>query len=402
VNPTVLSLEQALTLPYTTQRFVQLGWRVIRVESPPDPQTRRGGDPNRYIGEDIGCDDLHSYFIAPNVGKEAITLNLQEERGRELLRGIIRRIPVDVFLCNTIPMRYERLGIDFTILKQANPKLIWCGISAFGASQPERAGYDPALQAEMGFMYLTGEPDRDPMLCGLPIIDLKAGDEAFAQVLLAMLERQSEGESFQGRRIDISMAQCAASWLITALPQLAFTDDEEKLYRRSGNEHRSFIPCNCYPTKDGFVYLAIGNDIQWRKLSQIAGFEHIAAPERITNQGRLKEKNAIYADIRRGLLNYTTAEFIRVAVAQNLAVAPVSSIKDVARMDFVHKNMVETKLTNGGIVSLFPVATTTPFLESMNLQLGCAPRLGADNMKVYQEIGLDTSEIERLKQDGII
>ena len=203
---TILSLEQALTLPYATQRFVQLGWRVIRIESPGKPGQENPGDPNRYIGEDTGENDLHAYYLAPNVGKEAITINLQKPAGQALLKQIIQELNIDVFLCNTLPKRYKQLGIDYDILTEANPSLVWCGISAFGPDYPDRAGYDPALQAMFGYMYLTGEPDRDPMLCGLPIIDLKAGDEAFSQVLLAMMEKQ---ETDKGKRIDISMAQCA-------------------------------------------------------------------------------------------------------------------------------------------------------------------------------------------------
>lgn len=92
MTKTILSLEQALTLPYATQRFVQLGWRVIRIESPPNPKTGRGGDPNRYIGEDTGVDDLHSYYIPPNLGKEAITLDLKKTEGQELLISVEARI----------------------------------------------------------------------------------------------------------------------------------------------------------------------------------------------------------------------------------------------------------------------------------------------------------------------
>ncbi len=399
MKKTVLSLEQALTLPYATQRFVQLGWRVIRIESPPDPKTGKGGDPNRYIGEDTGVDDLHAYFIAPNIGKEAITLNLKAREGQELLREIIRRLKVDVFLCNTLPKRYGQLGIDYATLKQANPDLIWCGISAFGPKYPDSAGYDPALQAFVGYMFLTGEPDRDPMLCGIPLVDLKAGDEAFSQVLLALLEQQARPG---GREIYISMAQCAASWLITALPQLSFVDDESKLFTRSGNEHRSFIPCNCYPTKDGYVYLAIGSDVQWEKLTRIKGFEHLAKPHRKTNQGRKEDKDAIYADIRKGLRNYTSAEFIEVCRQNNLAVAPVNSVKDVAGLDFVRSSMIATRIPSGRRAALFPAAVVSDFLAECDRTLKCAPRLGEHTEAILEETGLNQEEIRKLKKRGVI
>lgn len=406
MKKTILSLEQALTLPYATQRFAQLGWRVIRVESPKDKMTGRGGDPNRYIGEDTGADDLRAYFLAPNIGKEAITLNLKKKEGQELLRKIIRELEVDVFLCNTLPKRYKQLGIDFETLKEANPDLIWCGISAMGPDYPGSAGYDPALQAFLGYMFLTGEPDRDPMLCGLPIIDLKAGDEAFSQVLIAMLEQQNRvgdnGNKPGGKQIHISMAQCAASWLITALPQLQFVEDESELFTRSGNEHRSFIPCNCYPTRDGHVYLAIGSDGQWAKLTQIQGFEHLEKPDRKTNRGRNDDKYAIYNDIRRGLQNYTTAEFIEICTEQNLAVSPVNSIKDVSELDLVKNNMLKTRIPSGRQVSLFPTPADTDFLGECDRMMKCAPRHGEHNDAIYKEIGFSREEIQCLKDDDVI
>lgn len=406
MKKTVLSLEQALALPYTTQRFVQLGWRVIRIESPPTREHERSGDPNRYIGEETGVDDLHAYFIPPNIGKEAITLNLKKKEGQDLLKTLIRKLHVDIFLCNTLPRRYKELGIDFETLKEANPGLIWCGISAFGPDYPDSAGYDPAIQAYTGFMHLTGDPDDDPMLCGLPVIDLKAGDEAFSQVLLALLEQQCSEERDRekgcGKEIFISMAQCASSWLITALPQIQFVHDESELFTRSGNEHRSFIPCNCYPTKDGHVYLAIGNDLQWDKLTKISGFEHLHKPERITNRGRSLEKEAIYRDIRLGLKKYTTIEFINICTNLNLAVAPVHSTADVAKLDFVRNNMMKTQLPSGKTVPLFPAPIMTGYLAEVDYTLPCAPRLGEHNNLIYKEIGFSDSQIDELKTNKII
>ncbi|MBI4648479.1 MAG: CoA transferase [Bacteroidia bacterium] len=391
---TILSFEQALTLPYATQRFVQLGCRVIRLES-----SDSKGDPNRYIGESTGVDDLHSYYIAPNIGKEAITLNLKKSEGQELLLKIIKELKVDIFLCNTLPKRYRQLGIDYEILKKANPALIWCGISALGPDFPERTGYDPALQALLGYMFLTGEPDRDPMLCGLPVIDLKAGDEAFTQVILALLELKETGK---GKRIDISMAQCATSWLITALPQLEYNVDPSELFTRSGNEHRSFIPSNCYPTKDGYVYLAIGSDMQWEKLTSIKGFEHLEKNDRKTNEGRKKDKENIYSGIRKGLMQYTTEQFIEACLTHNLAVSPVNSVQDVAKLEYIKKIMIKTILPSGKKASLFPAPSDTEFLKENDYLIKIAPRLGEHNIKILKEAGLTEHEINRLIEEQII
>src|SRR3974390_813395 len=139
-RPTVLSLEQALSLPSATLRFAQLGWRVIRIESTPSGEALPG-DPNRYIGSRVVDDDRRSYFIAPNVGKEAIALNLKDARGQGVLRRLIRALDVDVFCCNTVPSRYRSLGIDYATLSADRPALIWAGISALGTEWPDTAGY---------------------------------------------------------------------------------------------------------------------------------------------------------------------------------------------------------------------------------------------------------------------
>ena len=189
---TVLSMEQALSMPYATLRFVQLGWRVIRIEA---VGAGKGlpGDPNRYIGQRTDTkmpdDDRRSYFIAPNVGKEAIALNLKTAAGREALKRIINELKVDVFCCNTVPERYGPLGIDYATLSSVKSDLIWAGISALGPEYPQVPGYDPVVQAMAGYVELTGEANGTPLLCGVPVIDLKAGDEVYANVMLALAER---------------------------------------------------------------------------------------------------------------------------------------------------------------------------------------------------------------------
>ncbi len=395
---TILSLEQALALPYATQRFVQLGWRVIRIETPAEG-TENAGDPNRYIGADLGFPDLHSYYIAPNAGKEAITINLKKKKGQDLLKRIIRELNADIFMCNTLPMRYAQLGIDFAGLKIANPDLIWCGISALGPDYPGRAGYDPALQALLGYTFLTGEPDRIPVPCGIPIIDLKAGDEAFAQIILALLENNTGG-----KEINISMAQCAASWLITTLPQLNFVKNDNELFQRSGNEHRSFIPCNVYPTLDGFVYLAIGNDSQWEKFASHPqmGEVSLSKPAWRTNEGRMKEKEIIYHEIGELTKKFTTKTFSDLCLSLNLSVAPVNSIKEVAALEYVKNAIIKTKLPNGEEAKLAPPSFTTEYLQKTNFLLQCSPRLGEHNTVILKECGLTESEIQLLKTENII
>ncbi|HSN32720.1 MAG TPA: CoA transferase, partial [Ideonella sp.] len=301
---TVLSLEQALSLPYATLRFAQLGWRVIRIEAVGGAGLP--GDPNRYIGSRVADDDRRSYFVAPNVGKQAIALNLKDERGRALLARLVRELEVDVFCCNTVPSRYRALGIDPATLRALRPELIWAGISAQGPAFPDAPGYDPVIQAMAGYMEVTGERDGPPMLAGIPVIDLKAGDELYANVMLALLERAETG---QGSEIHVSMLQAAASWLITVLPLVDFGCRPDEI-TRAGNEHRKFIPTNVYAASDGFVFLAIGSDVQWRRLTAVPKFAPLGNEVRRTNEGRHAQRAAIHQDMAAVIARHPADEIL--------------------------------------------------------------------------------------------
>jgi len=123
-RPVVLSLEQALSMSYGTLRFVHQGYRVIRVEPTPVEGRRSKGDPNRYIGRPVAGEDRHSYYVAPNVGKEAIAIDLKTADGQALLHRLIRELEVDVFCTNTMPNRHEKLGIDYETLRGHKEDLI--------------------------------------------------------------------------------------------------------------------------------------------------------------------------------------------------------------------------------------------------------------------------------------
>ena len=393
---TVLSMEQALSLSYGTLRFVQLGWRVIRLESAPAEGQATPGDPNRYVGNLVAEPDRRSYFIAPNVGKEAIALDLKSEEGRHTLRRIVRELPVDLFCCNTLPKRYEQLGIDYKTLSAENPDLIWAGISALGPEEPDTPGYDPALQGMLGYMALTGQPDGPPTLCGVPFVDLKAGDEVFAQTMLALAEQAEGAQESRGKRIDISMAQGAVSWLQTTLPLLDLGASGAAV-RRSGNEHREFVPVNVYPTADGHIYLAVGNDVQWTRLTALPDFACLASETRSTNAGRKEERRAIHAEITEITGRRTTDDLFAELKKAGLPATPVNEIDQVASLPFIEPKLGRTELPDGTQVRLPPPAVGT---HSGPYPL--APRYGADTVRILRDVGMGEEEIEGLRARRII
>jgi itaconate CoA-transferase len=391
---TVLSMEQALSLPYATLRFAQLGWRVIRIESTPSGDGLPG-DPNRYIGGKVADDDRRSYFIAPNIGKEAIALNLKDPKGQEVLRRLIKELDADVFCCNTVPKRYKQLGIDYESLAAVKPDLIWAGISAMGPDYPDAPGYDPVIQAMAGYMELTGPADGPPTLSGVPLIDLKAGDEVYAGVMMALLERAETGK---GSRIDVSMLQAAASWLITTLPLLDFNCDPSEI-TRCGNEHRKFIPTNVYPTADGFIYMAIGSDVQWRRLTEIPYFAPVANAVRATNEGRVREREAIHRDMAAVTRRIATADIAAEFRKATIPHAPIHDIPAVRDMAAVASRLTRTTMPDGKTVRMQPMAVDVP---GVSRELGFPPRYGEHTLAILQEAGFSASDCAGLKDNGVI
>jgi len=390
----VLSMEQALSLPYATLRFAQLGWRVIRIESAGGGE-RLPGDPNRYIGARVADADRRSYFIAPNVGKEAIALNLKDARGQQVLQRLIQALDVDVFCCNTLPSRYRQLGIDAQTLMAVKPDLIWAGISAQGPQFPDAPGYDPVIQAMAGYMEVTGDREGPPTLTGIPVIDLKAGDEVYANVMLALLERHETG---LGKEIHVSMLQAAASWLITVLPLVDF-DCEPGEITRAGNEHRKFIPTNVYPARDGYFFMAIGSDVQWQRLTAIPLFTAVANEARQTNEGRHHEREAIHRDIAGVTSRHAVAEILADLRAATIPATRINDIRQVRELPQLHDKLTRTVMPDGRTVRMPPPAVD---IAGAQTKLSFAPRYGADTRHVLAEAGYSDGEFEQLHGAGVV
>lgn len=393
---TILSLEQALSLSYGTLRFVQAGWRVIRLEATPAPGSSTPGDPNRYVGKLLAEPDRRSYFIAPNVGKESVALNLKDEEGRALLRRIIKELPVDIFCSNTLPKRYDELGIDFETLRTVNPNIIWAGISAFGPEYPNRPGYDPALQAELGYMSLTGDPQGPPTMCGVPIIDLKAGDEFYAQVMAALLDQAESGAG--AKRIDISMAHAAVSWLLTSMPLVDMGATPEEV-ERSGNDHREFVPVNVYPAEDGYVYLAVGNDVQWKRLTSLDSFKELRREEWETNAGRKKGRKEIHSLIKNKLEGTKARDAVKMLSKAGMVVSDVNDIAGVMKLPSMQDRLGTVEFPEKHTVRLPPTAVTD---GDAARTFSPPPRYGQNTKPVLRELGCSDAEIDELEKAGII
>ncbi len=380
---TILSIEQATTLPFMTLRLAQDGARVIRVETP------GRGDPNRWVGPEILPDEkgMNAYFLPNNLGKQSITLNLRAEEGRALLHRLIRELPVDIFATNQRPRSYAKLGIDYETLSALKPDLIWVGITGFGPDSNE-AAYDPILQARAGFMELTGEKDGEPTVFGLPMVDLGAGEHAYGQVMKALYRRAATAE---GSRIDISMFQSAVSWMVSPV---LLTHSFDIPNTRHGNTHQFFAPASVFPTADGFVYLAEGNNRQWQAITELPGFKSLAREEYTRNAGRIGDVERLNRRIAAVTCQMETDSLIGTFNAIGVPMSQVNTIPQVCVDPLIAGSLVRARDPRTGTeVTISPPPVISDYLRGRALSLGFPPRLGEHNEMVFGSLGLDVGEL---------
>ena len=389
---TVLSLEQATVLPYLTYRLAMDGMNIIRLEHPVY------GDPNRLIGENVlGEERMNSYFLAINSGKKAITLNLADPKGQDILKELIKKLDVDIFATNQLPRNYEKLGIDYETLRKIKPDIIWLGVTGFGP-QSNEAAYDPILQARSGLMDLTGEPEGDPQVLGIPLPDMGTSEHCYGLIMKALLKRSLTGE---GERIDVSMFMSSTSWLTVPI---TLTKSFGKKITRRGNTHEFFAPVSVYETNNGFVYIAIGNDRQWKSFTKLPGFESLDKPEYEKNAGRIADIKNLNKMINEFTKKKSTEEMIELCNKATIPISKVNTVSDVLKDPYV-KDALLTSIDPRTKTQIWmpPPPYMTPFLKENDQTLSFPPRFGEHNEEIYgKSLGYSKAEIQELKENRII
>jgi crotonobetainyl-CoA:carnitine CoA-transferase CaiB-like acyl-CoA transferase len=375
----VLCVEQAVSLPYCTWRLAVDGANVIRVES-------QIGDPNRRVGKKILEEELmNSYFLSVNSGKKSITLNLKSEKGQEILRNLMEKLDIDVFATNQLPHNYEKLGISYDQLKQVKSDIIWIGVSGFGPERSE-AAYDPMIQAYSGIMDTNGEPGDDPLKFGVSIADLEAANQAYSEIMKALLHREMTGE---GSKVDISMLECSMSLLALHIPMAGMGFPMVK----SGNAHPIFSPVGVYKTSDGYISLAVGNDAQWEGITCCGGFESLQKDDYKTNNQRKANEEQLLKELKEVLAGMNTGDVLTQFRAAKIPVSQVNLVPDVLKDEYLKSKLVSIKDPRTG----FAVSLAPPPVSAMDVSLSFPPRFGEHNEEIYGGLGYDVGELREKK-----
>jgi formyl-CoA transferase len=391
-NLTVLSLEQATVLPYLTFRLAQDGMQIYRLEHPVY------GDPNRLIGENVLKEErMNAYYLCINAGKKGLTLDLAAPEGQEIFRSLLKKLKVDLFATNQLPKNYKKLGIDYESLKAIQPDIVWLGMTGFGPDSNE-AAYDPILQARSGLMELTGEAKGDPQVMGVPLPDMGCSVHAYGAVMKALFQRQATGE---GSCIHISMFESSVSWL--TVPITISTTFGKEISRR-GNTHEFFCPVSVYRTSNGFVYVAVGNDRQWKSVVTEQIFKSLDKPQYEKNAGRIRDVENLNREINRITERHTSEELIDLFNRITVPISKIKTIPDVVVDSLVERRLLYSKDPRTGTrLTLAPPPIMTPYLEKSNRELSFPPRFGEHNQEIYgKTLGYSQAQLATLQEKKVI
>lgn len=384
----VLDCTRVLAGPYCTMLLGDLGADVIKVEQPGRGDETRAWGPPFVAGES-------PYFWAANRNKRSLTLDLGQAEGRAIFAGLVARchVLVENFKRGTL----ERWGFDDAALWRLRPGLVHTAISAYGPTGPraEQPGYDFLLQAESGWMSITGEPDGQPMKAGVALVDVLTGLYASNATLAALRHAEATG---QGQRVDCSLFQSAVAALANVGSTFLATG---RAPQRWGNAHATIVPYQLFETADQPIVLAVGNDRQWRRCCAALELPELAQ-RFATNPERVAARATLIPLLERQLATRTAEEWLAALGAAQVPAAPVRTLPQVfddPQAAFAGLQ-VPVEHPGAGVVQL-PGLPFTLSATPADVRLP-PPLLGQHTAEVLLAAGHTQSDIERWQASGVI
>jgi formyl-CoA transferase len=404
----VLDLSRVLAGPWCTQMLADLGADVVKVERPgAGDDTRHWGPP--FLQDAQGQDTSQAtYFTACNRNKRSVAIDMAQPEGQALIRQMA--LQSDVLVENFKVGGLAQYGLDYASLKALNPRLIYCSVTGFGQDGPyaPRAGYDLMIQAMSGMMSITGRADEapggGPLRVGVALTDLFTGVYACSAILAAIevRHRTGEGQHIDMALLDVGMAilaNQAAGFLNTgAVPQ------------RMGNSHPSLAPYQDFPTADGAMLLAIGNDGQFARFCQAAGHPEWAADARYaSNTLRVQHRSVLIPAMEAVTRTRSTADWI--ALLEDKAV-PCGAINDIgqafadaqvqARGLKLNQPLAPAIIDDTAIESIASVASPLRLSATPPVLHRAPPMLGEHTDEVLAGLGLAADVVAGLRAQGVV
>lgn len=340
----VLDLSRILAGPTCTQALGDLGATIIKIEHPERGDDTRGWGPPFATGKDGQPTDLSSYFMCTNRNKLSVAVDIATPEGQATIHEIAAR--ADILIENFKPGGLVKYGLDHDSMLTAYPRLIHCSISGFGHTGPNRdkPGYDLMAQGYSGIMSLTGEPDGGPMKVAVGIADVVTGLYATIGILAALRHRDQTG---QGQHVDLALVDASMAWMINEGVAHLTTG---KPRPRRGNEHATIVPYQTFACADGFVLVAVGNDLQYTRFCDFLGRPDLADdPLFATNSARVVNRETLIPRLEALLLDHTQADIVAGLEARKVPVGPVNTVEQAFASDQAAAREMRIDMAKDGI-----------------------------------------------------
>jgi len=388
----VLDLTRVLAGPTCTQMLGDLGAEVIKIERP-----EAGDDTRGFAPPFVPNTRESAYFVGVNRNKKSVTVDIGKPEGQALILQLLEHC--DILAENFKVGALAKYGLGYEQLKARFPKLIYCSITGFGQTGPyaPRPGYDALIQAMGGVMSLTGEPNGSPQKVGVPVADLFAGLYGCIGILAALNHRNATGE---GQQIDIGMLDTHVAWLANqGMNYLATGENPPRL----GNQHPNIAPYQEFPTADGYIILAVGNDPTFERFCRAFGQEHLLADPRFaTNPIRVANRDLVTATLTPVMRSKTTVEWIGLLEAQKIGCGPINTLKEVFADPHVQARGMVVEMDHGSGERVQVIANPVKLSATPPSYRSAPPLLGQDTDAVLAGLlGMDAGAIAALKEKGI-
>ncbi|MCF3942938.1 CaiB/BaiF CoA transferase family protein [Oceanobacillus alkalisoli] len=318
-NFKVLDLSRVLAGPYCTMILGDLGAEVIKVEAPGgSDDTRKWGPPFQ--------EGVSAYYLSANRNKKSITVDLKTEEGISFIKKLVKES--DVMINNFKTGTMERLGLGFETVSNLNPGIVFCSITGFGETGPNKAmpGYDFIVQAMSGLMSITGDKTSGPQKLGVAITDVLTGLYACVGIQAALLERNTSGK---GQKLDISLYDSAVSSLVNIGSNYLMSG---KIPEDLGNHHANIVPYQTFKTADGEIVIAVGNDNQYKALCSVLEKPELATDEKfLTNPDRVENREQLVPLLQEVFTKNSTAYWQKRCNESNIPCGPIQNLEEVTK-----------------------------------------------------------------------
>jgi crotonobetainyl-CoA:carnitine CoA-transferase CaiB-like acyl-CoA transferase len=370
-----------------------LGAEVIKIERP-----EAGDDTRGFAPPFVPNTKESAYFVGVNRNKKSVTLDIAKPEGQAIIHKLLEHC--DILVENFKVGALAKYGLGYEQLAKTHPRLIYCSITGFGQTGPyaPRPGYDALIQAMGGVMSLTGEPNGSPQKVGVPVADLFAGLYGCIGILAAVNHRNSTG---QGQQIDIGMLDTHVAWLANqGMNYLATGENPARL----GNQHPNIAPYQEFPTKDGYLILAVGNDPTFERFCKAFGQEALLADPRFaTNPIRVQNRQLVTDTLTPVMKSKTTAEWIDALEALKIGCGPINTLEQVFADPHVQARDMVVEMAHGSGETVKVIANPVKLSATPPSYRSAPPVLGEHTEDVLASVlKMSASDIAALREKGIL